>query len=159
MNSSLKPLAAIYRVNTTLILNSFKDVTEELSLKRPNKKTNSMMFLLLHTIDARYFMLKHMKVKIENPFGKYVDWANTIDDIIKYPKLKSVLSGWKKLDEILLNKLDRLSEKQLERELDDDFPGGKKTINMIAFMAEHEAYHAGQLAFIRKFFGFKSVTF
>ena len=104
MNAAVKPLASIYRVNSTLLFNSFKDVTEELSLKRPNKKTNSMMFVLLHTIDARYFMLKYAGVKIKNPFGKYVDWANTIDDIKEYPKLKRVLSEWKKLDKVFWKK-------------------------------------------------------
>jgi hypothetical protein len=104
-------------------------------------------------------MMKQFGVKIKNPFGKYVDWANTIDDIIKYPKLKRVLSEWKKLDNLFSKKLNRLLPKQLEAETDLDFPGGKKVVNMIAFMAEHEAYHVGQLAFIRKFFGMKAVTF
>ena len=159
MNEAIKPLASIYKINTSLLINSFKDVTEELSLKRLNKKTNSMMFLLLHTIDARYFILKQLGLKIKNPFGKYVDWANTIDDIIKYPKLKRVLAEWKKLEIIFMNKLSRLSHKQLEIELDTKYPGGNKILNMIAFMAEHEAYHVGQLAFIRKFLGMKAVTF
>ncbi len=159
MNTAIKPLAVIFRVNSTLLINAFKDVTEEFSLKRPNKKTNSMMFVLLHTIDARYFLLKHIGVEIKNPFGKYVDWANTIDDIKKYPKLKSVLSEWIKLDKLFDEKLNRLSSKKLEAKLDMDFGGGKKVINMIAFLAEHEAYHVGQLAFIRKYFGMKAVTF
>ena len=73
MNNSVKPIAAIFKVNSTLLINKFKDVTEEFSLKRPNKKTNSMMFVLLHTIDARYFLLKYIGVEIKNPFGKYVD--------------------------------------------------------------------------------------
>lgn len=159
MRREIKPLISIFNVNSMLLLNTFNDVTEELSLKRPNKKTNSMMFLLLHTIDARYFMLKELGVKIENPFGKYVDWANTIDDIVKYPKLKRALSGWKNLDKILTGKLSRLSDKQLNSNLNMDFPGGKKVINMIAFLAEHESYHVGQLAYIRKFLGLKAVMF
>ena len=159
MNTALKPLALIYKVNTTLLINSFTDVTEEFSLKRPNKKTNSMMFLLLHTIDARYFMLKYTGVNIKNPFGKYIDWANTIEDLIEYPKLKRVLSEWKKLDKVFTDKLNRFRSKQLDKELDMEFPGGRKVLNMITFLAEHEAYHVGQLAFIRKYLGLKAVTF
>jgi uncharacterized damage-inducible protein DinB len=159
MNNSVKPLAAIFKVNSTLLINTFNDVTEEFSLRRPNKKTNSMMFVLLHTMDARYFLLRNIGVEIKNPFGKYVDWANTIDDIKKYPKLKSVLAEWKKLDKILDEKLNRISSKKLDAKLDMDFAGGKKVLNMIAFLAEHEAYHVGQLAFIRKFLGMKAVMF
>lgn len=159
MNNSVKPLAAIFKVNSTLLINTFNDVTEEFSLRRPNKKTNSMMFVLLHTMDARYFLLRNIGLEIKNPFGKYVDWANTIDDIKKYPKLKSVLAEWKKLDKILDEKLNRISSKKLDAKSDMDFAGGKKVLNMIAFLAEHEAYHVGQLAFIRKFLGMKAVTF
>jgi len=159
MNAAIKPLVTIYNVNSYLLINSFKDVTEELSLKRPNKRTNSMMFLLLHTIDARYFLLKELGEKIKNPFGKYVDWANTIDDIKKFPKLKKVLAEWKKTDIIFQTKLSRLSQKKIDADTTMEFPGGKKTLTMIAFLAEHEAYHVGQLAFVRKFLGLKAVTF
>ena len=118
-----------------------------------------MMFVFLHTVDARYFILKNLGAKIKNPFGKYVDWANTIEDIIEYPALGKVLKDWKKLHKILTDKLSLLSSKEIGTELDMAFPGGKKILDMIAFMAEHEAYHVGQLAYIRKFIGLKSVTF
>lgn len=159
MTNEIKPLVSIYHVNSSLLYNTFTDVTEEISLKRPNKKTNSMMFILLHTIDARYFLLKELGVKISNPFAKYVDWANTIDDIKTYPKLKRVLSEWKKLDVLFLEKLSRLQQKKLSANTNYDFPGGKKVIDMISFLAEHEAYHVGQLAYVRKFLGLKAVMF
>jgi len=159
MNSALKPVVSILTVNSILLVNSLKDVSEELSLKRPNKKTNSMMFVLLHTLDARFFMLKELGVKTQNPFGEYMDWSNTIDDIKKYPKLTRVINEWKKTDEVLAKKINRLTAKQIDKETNMNFPGGKKIINMITFLAEHEAYHVGQLAFIRKFLGMKAVTF
>lgn len=159
MNASLKPLLSIYLVNSRLLSNSFKDVSEVLSLKRPNKKTNSMMFLLLHTMDARYYMLKELGVDIKNPFAKYVDWANTIEDIKDYPSLKKVLVEWENLESILIDTLYRVSAKKLKTKTKAEFPGGTDILNMIAFLAEHEAYHVGQLAFIKKFLGLKAVTF
>ena len=159
MISTLKPLASIFSINSTLLLNAFKDVDEKIALKRPNKKTNSMMFILLHTIDARYFILQNIGVKIKNPFAKYVNWSNTINDIKDYPKLSRVLNDWKKLDGVLIEKFNRLTTKKIESKIEMDFPGGNKILSMIAFMSEHEAYHVGQLAFIRKYLGLKSVTF
>ena len=159
MNAAIKPLASIFQINSKLLINSFKDINEELALKRPNKRTNSMMFILLHTLDARYFLLNELGVKVKNPFGKYVDWANTIDDINEYPKLKRVLTDWNKADMLLHEKLNRLTQKQLDKKTDMTFPSGKKVVDMIAYMAEHCAYHIGQLALIRKFIGMKSVTF
>ena len=65
MNLTLKPIASIYEVNSTLFINSFKDVEEKIALKRPNKRTNSMIFIALHLIDARIFILVQLGVKIK----------------------------------------------------------------------------------------------
>ncbi len=160
MNPIIKPLISIYDVNTKLLLNSFKGVTEELSVKRPNKKNNSMMFILLHTLDARYFLLKNLNGSVRNPFAKYMNWENTIEDVKKYPHLKKVLTTWENLDKILKRKLSSLTTQQLNIKLDFDYPGNDKpVINMISYLAEHEAYHVGQLAFLRKYFGLPPVSF
>lgn len=159
MNSTLKPIASIYKVNSTLFINSFKDVDEKVALKRPNKKTNSMIFIALHVLDARCFMLSQIGLTTKNPFAKYVDWSKSIDEIKIYPKLSRVLSEWKKLDPIFMKKLNSLSPKQLEVKLNMDFPGGKTVLNMITFLSEHEAYHVGQLGLVRKFYGFPSTQY
>ena len=144
MNSILKPIASIYKVNSTLFMNSFRDVDEKLALKRPNKKTNSMIFIALHLIDARNFILTQIGVKTKCPFAKYIDWADSIDEIKIYPKLSRVLNEWIKTDRIFIKKMNSLSTKKLEVKLNMDFPGGKSVLNMIGFLSEHEAYHVGQ---------------
>lgn len=159
MNSKLKPIASIYKVNSTLFINSFKDVEEKIVLKRPNKRTNSMIFIALHLIDARIFILVQLGVKIKSPLAKYADWAKSIEEIKIYPKLSRVLSEWKKLDIVFMKKLNILSAKQLEVKLNMDFPGGKTVFNMITFLSEHEAYHAGQLGLVRKFYGFPAAQY
>lgn len=159
MNPKLKPIMLIYNVNTILFINSFADVSESDSLKRPNKKTNSMMFIALHVLDARCFMLSQMGAPTKNPFAKYVDWAKTIDEIKTYPKLKKVLSEWKKIDIIFMEEFKNLTPKKLEMKQQFDFLGGKKIINMISFLAQHEAYHVGQIALIRKFLGYPATSY
>jgi uncharacterized damage-inducible protein DinB len=159
MNSTLKPTASIYKVNSTLFINSFKDVDEKVALKRPNKKTNSMIFIALHLLDARNFILAQLGVEIKNPFAKYVDWSKSIDEIKVYPKLSRVLAEWEKLDSVFMKKLNTLSPKQLEVKLNMDFPGGKTVQNMISFLSEHEAYHVGQLGMLRKFHGLPATQY
>ncbi|MBA4406904.1 hypothetical protein C0389_06485 [bacterium] len=159
MNTTLKPVAVIYKVNSTLFVNSFKDVDEKAALKRPNKKTNSMIFIALHLIDARNFILTQLGIKTKHPFAKYMDWADSIDEIKIYPKLSRVLSEWKKLDPVLMKKLNSLSQKQLEIKMNIDFPGGKRVLNMITFLSEHEAYHVGQLGMLRKFYGLPATQY
>jgi uncharacterized damage-inducible protein DinB len=159
MKSKLLPIISIYKTNSKLFENAFANVDETNSLKRPNKKTNSMMFIALHVLDARCFLLTQIDKPIKNPFGKYVDWAKSIDEIKVYPKLKQVLSEWKKLDPVFVNELTRLDAKKLNSKQHFEFPGGKKIINMITFLAEHEAYHVGQISFIRKYLGYSATSY
>ena len=159
MNSELKPTASVYKVNSALFINSFKDVEEKIALKRPNRKTNSMIFIALHLIDARNFMLTQLGVKTKSPFAKYMNWADSIDEIKIYPKLSRILSEWKKLDLIFMKKLNSLSRRQLEVKLNMDFPGGKTVLNMITFLSEHEAYHVGQLGMLRKYYGLPATQY
>ena len=159
MNSKLEPVISIYNTNSKLFINSFDEVTEADSLKRPNKRTNSMIFIALHILDARCFMLTQIGKPAKNPFGKYVDWAKTIDEIRVYPKLIKVLSEWKKLDKIFTNELNKLTPKKLNSDQQFEFPDGRKIINMISFLAEHEAYHIGQISFIRKYLGYPATSY
>lgn len=155
----MKSIISIYKTNSTLLTNSFAKVTEVDSLKRPNKRTNSMIFIALHVLDARCFILTQIGLKTKNPFGKYVDWAKTIDEIITYPKLKKVLSEWKRIDRILVEELNGINSRKLNSDQQFEFPGGKKNINMLAFLAEHEAYHVGQISFIRKYLGYPATSY
>jgi len=159
MRPEMKSIISIYKTNSTLLTNSFAKVTEVDSLKRPNKRTNSMIFIALHVLDARCFILTQIGLKTKNPFGKYVDWAKTIDEIITYPKLKKVLSEWKRIDRILVEELNGINSRKLNSDQQFEFPDGKKIINMLAFLAAHESYHVGQISFIRKYLGYPATSY
>jgi DinB superfamily len=159
VNSQIKPLLSIYNVNSRLFLNSFKLIDDAAAQKRPNKKTNSMIFLALHLLDARFFLLSLLGSIKRNPFRKYVDWSDSIDEIDDYPPIGKILRAWEKQNLLLNRILSALSAKDIGKKLDMEFPDGKSALSMISFMAEHEAYHVGQLGLIRKYLGFRSVEF
>ncbi|MDQ7816394.1 MAG: DinB family protein [Melioribacteraceae bacterium] len=159
MKNRIDSLISIYNTNSKLLINSFAKVTEADALKRPNRRTNSMIFIVLHILDARCFMLTQIGKQTKNPFAKYVDWAKTIDEIKVYPKLKKVLTEWKRIDKIFVGETSELKSRKLNSDQQFEFPGGKKIIEMISFLAEHEAYHIGQISFIRKYIGYPATSY
>jgi len=159
MNNKYEPIISIYKTNSKLFINSFDTVTEANAIKRPNKKTNSMIFIALHILDARFFILNQIGLSAKNPFEKYIDWVKAIDEIKIYPKLRDVLSTWKRVDKIFIDELNRLTPKRWNSDLQYRFPNGNKIISMVSFLAEHEAYHVGQLALIRKFLGYPATSY
>ena len=159
MNTNMKLIAANYEINSKLLLNSFKDVDDSLSNKRPNKKTNSMLFITLHLIDSRYFILTQLGGKVKNPFREYMDWSKSIEEVKSFPLKDEVLKEWAILGKKLLKKLAALDAKSLNAKIEMQFPGGNSILNMISFLSEHEAYHVGQIGFIRKFHGLPAVEY
>lgn len=159
MKNNYESIISIYKTNNKLFINSFNNVTEADAFKRPNKKTNSMVYIALHILDARFFLLNQIGYSIKNPFAKYVDWVKSIEEVNKYPKFKRVLKEWKRTDKIFIDELNRLTPKNWDAKLNFEFPNGKKVISMISFLAEHEAYHVGQIAFVRKYLGYPATSY
>lgn len=151
---------SIFKVNSALFVNAFKDVDDATASKRPNEKTNSMIFLALHSVDARYYILNLLGSKAKNPYAEEYKDVRMIEDVKKYPPLEELLKEWKKTDRLLTKKLGELKLKQLKSKTDFKFPFVDKTLHgTISFLAAHESYHVGQLGLIRKYLGLPSVSF
>ncbi len=158
--SSAQAFISIFKVNSTLFANAFKDVDNETASTRPNEKTNSMIFLALHSVDARYYILNLLGTKAKNPYAEEYKDVRMIEDVKKYPQLEELLKEWKKTDRILTKKIGELKPKQLKSKTDFKFPFTDKTLHgALSFLAAHESYHIGQLGLIRKYLGLPSVSF
>jgi uncharacterized damage-inducible protein DinB len=82
-----------------------------------------------------------------------------MDDPGQYPELDDILRVWKEATAQLEQRFEELSDAQLSAEAPRNFPVPDKTIRgAINFLAYHEAYHVGQLAYIRKWLGKQSLV-
>ncbi|MBI1938006.1 MAG: DinB family protein [Ignavibacteriales bacterium] len=158
--SAAQTFISIFKINSALFVNVFKDVDDETASKRPNEKTNSMIFLALHSADARYYILNLLGSKAKNPYAEEYKDVRMIEDVKKYPLLEELLKEWKKTDRLLTKKLGELKPKQLKSKTDFKFSFADKTLHgALSFLAAHESYHIGQLGLIRKYHGLQSVNF
>lgn len=159
MNSA-QTFILIFKINSALFFNAFKDIDNKTASKRPNGKTNSMIFLALHSVDARYYILNLLGSKAKNPYAEEYKDVRMIEDVKKYPPLEELLKEWKKTDRLLTKKLGELKPKQLKSKTDIKFSFTDKTLHgALSFLATHESYHIGQLGLIRKYQGLPSVSF
>jgi uncharacterized damage-inducible protein DinB len=151
MNTN-KFLVNIIKINTKFVLNAFENANEKLLQKRISDNTNSMLFLLLHILDVRYYILNFIGLKIENPFGKELDNVNSIDEMKKYPESKEVKKAWVDVSKLLTAELSKIDEKKLKEKSAVEFPAVDKTVlGGISFLLQHESYHIGQLGLLRKY--------
>ena len=160
MNEALLPLARTFDLNTRLFLNALDGVDDKVATSRPNENTNHIAFVACHLIDARHYLGNAVGHESSSPF-KVLEGARGLDDIEKFPAVDEFRSAWASISEALSHHLTTLSETDLEKESERPFPieGGKTILGLITFLLEHDSFHIGQLAFLRRFFGLDALKY
>ena len=161
MHTSVTPLKSTLDLNTRLYLNCLDGVTDEMATKRPNGQTNHMAFLAVHVLDARYYLAKGAGLDIECPFKDALEGARGLDDIEDYPSLDAVRDAWKDVSARLSSRLEALTDADLNGKAPYDFPidGGETILGMLAFLTQHDSYHVGQLAILRRYLGLDAMSY
>jgi uncharacterized damage-inducible protein DinB len=160
MHPSVAPLAAIYDLNTDLLVNCLDGMTDDEARRRLQGGGNSIAFLAAHLTDTRHFITGRLGRPLPNPLSPYLADARTIDDIQAWPPLEQIRDAWLVIAEHLAATLDGLDAEGLARENVHRFPLSDSTaLGFITFLAQHESYHVGQAAFLRRQLGREPMTY
>lgn len=154
MHPSVAPLAAIYELNTDLLLNCLDGLSEEEARHRLAGGGNSIAFLAAHLTDTRHFIANRLGRALHNPLTPYLADAASIDDIRRWPPLSEIQDAWLTVAAHLAAVLEALTAEDLARQNVHRFPlSDSSALGFLAFLAQHESYHVGQAAFLRRQLG------
>ena len=160
MDSRLKLLLEILKVNDQLFQNCLAAVDDATAWRRPNDKTNNLVFLGLHLVDARFFLAGKLGSAAENPLRRFCEGVRGIDDFSEFPSVAELLDGWSAAAAALKDALDAVPIETLDAEASFKFPVGDRSwLGGVAFLMQHESYHIGQMALLRKYFGLEAMTY
>ncbi|MBD3287541.1 DUF664 domain-containing protein [candidate division KSB1 bacterium] len=160
MDKSIQSIAEIFDLNTRLFLNTLDGADEAVASKRPNASTNSMLFIACHLLDARYYIGRLIGLDCECPFQEIFDKANSIEDFTEYPTLTEIQSGWQDISDKIASRIKSIKKSDLSAPAPFEVPVSDKTIfGFLSFLAQHESYHIGQLALLRKYFGLDAMKY
>lgn len=161
MNPVVRPLVQTLELNTRLLLNALDGIDEEAARKRPNERTNHVLFLACHLVDARHYLARSLGRASESPFKAMLDDAKGIDDVKEFPALEEVREAWKDVGERLSRYVAELEDADLEKPAPFAFPieGGGTTLGCLAFLVQHDSYHLGQVALVRRYLGFEAMSY
>lgn len=159
MNKAVAPLAEIYKTNTNLFFGSINDISDSDMITRPNNKGNSLHWIAGHLVTCRYHVTKLIGLKEDCPWGELMDYGASIKDQSEYPPLSEIKDVWTSITDKLIKRLGELTDSELQEKVTYDFPTNDKTVlGGIAFLALHDSYHVGQIAYIRNLLDYKSLT-
>jgi hypothetical protein len=160
MPDSAAPLIAVFGLNTTLFRNCLADLPEARAVLRPNEHTNSVAFIAGHLVETRAWMARYVGLDCPPPFGGVLEHATSIDQIPVLPSLEAIRAGWDDVSSQVVGRLGSMTSADLTAESSQRFPGVSNTVlGGIAFLMQHESYHIGQLAYLRKFFGLPAMSY
>jgi uncharacterized damage-inducible protein DinB len=160
MERSLVPVAEIFDLNADLLLNCLEGVSEAQALERLLPGTNSMAFVAAHLVDARHFISRLLQRPIANPLESMLGQVTRIEEVTALPALNELREMWTAVGEHLHTCLETASEELLARPSPQRFPMREGSLlSGIAFLAQHESYHLGQLAILRKALGYPAMAY
>lgn len=161
MHASVQPIKRTLDLNTRLLLSCLDGVSAEAALERPADRTNHMAFLAVHVLDARCYLARGVGLEVECPFKDVLEGAQGLDDIDEYPSLDAICEAWQDVSSRLSEHLETLTEADLEEKAPAEFPieGGDRVLGMLAFLTQHDSYHVGQLALLRRYVGLDAMSY
>ena len=154
MDPQVAPLASLYELNTDLLLNCLDGLTDDEAQRRLEAGGNSVTFLAAHLTDTRHFLAARLGRPLFNPLARYLADVRSIEEILELPSLVEIRTAWQAVSTHLQAVLGELTPSDLAEPNAHRFPLEDTTrLGMIAFLAQHDSYHLGQIAFIRRQLG------
>ena len=153
-------VAEIFRLNTWLFHNCLTGLTDEAARMRPTVQVNSAAFVAAHVCESRVATAGWLGAAVENPWAALVANAQGIEDTPVLPSLAEVSATWDRASDAIARQLATASPADLDGPAPHQFPvGGATLLGALGFLAQHDSYHVGQLALLRKLAGLPGMKY
>ena len=153
------PLLEMVKLNSRLFLNCLDGVDDAVAVRRAGEKVNNMAFVAIHLVDARIYLVNYLGRPLANPFDGFTD-VRGIAEVKMFPSVEILRTEWKKASSALEVTLPECPSAILSEPSPENFPVDDKTRRGgLAFMLQHESFHIGQLALLRKHFGLTAMKY
>jgi uncharacterized damage-inducible protein DinB len=158
-NPVTAPLVTIFNVNNVLITRALDGLREDELRRRPSDHSNSMFWLLGHIVHTRGGLLRLLGEDYRTGWGDVFRRGASELDRQEYPALSSIERVREDVIGRVRARLGSVEDDQLTKPAPTSPAPNIKTVrDLIAFLAMHEAYHVGQLGFIRKLMGHSAIA-
>lgn len=158
MDSRITASVHQFGLGTGMAHKALDDLTPE-ELRRPAEPgLNPALGVMAHLANTRCALLQMLGVERELPWEGRFGRGGAMNDPEQFPELDVVWAVWEEASTQLEQRFEELTDEELSAPAPRNFPIPDKTMRgAIYFMAYHEAYHMGQLGYLRKWLGKQSL--
>ena len=156
-NTAAAPIAMIFAFSDSLVLQALEGPTYE-ELWRPlTTSNNPLLWVAGHIVQSRAMVLQMLGEQAETGWGSLFDRGAKIGNPKEYPSGPEVARVMREISPRLHTAL-AFQDEQLSRPASLQIPGLTTLTDELAFFALHDAYHVGQLAYVRKGLGYPGLA-
>jgi len=159
--SAITNIAHQYAINTDLFNRCTADIQPDDWFAQPCDVSNHLMWVAGHILNTRSgVILGSLGKQPASYWGDLFARGGKLVERSKYPSPQEIRNAWKGVADELATALANVTDEVLSRPVPDS-PAPKfdgKVGGLVAFFALHEAYHVGQLAYLRKFLGYSQLV-
>ena len=155
---SLAPVALQFRDTTRLYGRALDGVTRDALLTRPGPRSNPLLWVAGHLVQQRTRLLGALGPARQIPWDDIFGTGSIIGDLRVYPGIGELEAVWRSSTDELLRRLQRIGGAELTAPSPEWLRTQDGTLlGALSFAALHEAYHIGQMGFIRKWLGLDAI--
>jgi hypothetical protein len=157
-SAAATPIAMIFSFSDEFVLQALEGLSEEELWRAPTSHNNPMLWVAGHVVQTRATVLQMLGQAVDTGWGNLFDRGAEIGDVKQYPSSTEVGRVMREVSPRLRAALTTLGGEQMNRPASLPIPGLKTFADELAFFALHDAYHVGQLAYIRKALGYPGLA-
>jgi len=160
MPTAAGPWARLLALNADLLLNSLDGLTADQATAPVIAGGNTIAFLVAHLVDSRHFIARLLGAAIENPVAQALAGAKSLPEVRELPPLPALRAAWVEVSRHLDRVLATIDRARLDAPCEQRFPGGDGTLEgALAFLVQHDSYHLGQIAMLRRQHGLPAMSY
>jgi uncharacterized damage-inducible protein DinB len=157
-NTAAAPIAMIFSFSDFLILQALDGLTQDELWHPLTSSNNPLLWVAGHIVQTRATVLQMLGEEAETGWGQLFDRGAKIGNPCDYPSGPEVARVMQEISPRLHAALASLHDDQLNRPASLPIPGLRTLTDELAFFALHDAYHVGQLAYVRKGLGYPGLA-
>lgn len=153
MGTDFLNIQGIFKTNTGLFKKAIEGVPTEKLLARPGDDSNHMLWIAAHVVVHRAKVLRLLGQEWSAPWEGLFARGAKLADAEKYPGMEEIVQAWDEVSGRLAPSLAGAPSEALAEQVTKGITLDGKISGQIAFLALHETYHVGQMAYLRKWLG------
>ena len=158
-NVNSENVASSLRFGGASLTKSLEGFSGEEWFQQPNATTNHLMFMMGHVVVVRGMALRLLGAEWSAPWEALFGRGAVLTSREKYPPVKEILAAWEDLSRRVPEAVEAATPEKLASAPPPHVPTFDGTLGgVIAFLAAHEWYHVGQVAYLARWFGHGAVS-